>query len=55
MDLADGVAYWLLIPVKLRPSKWWKKIWLKTELVAGDRYVGMGFIWNPDESGMTVA
>ena len=24
------------------------------ELVAGDRYVGMGFIWNPDEPGMTV-
>ena len=23
-------------------------------VVAGDRYVGMGFIWNPDESGMTV-
>ena len=22
--------------------------------VLGDRYVGMGFIWNPDESGMTV-
>ncbi|NCW10912.1 MAG: hypothetical protein EBW43_02815 [Proteobacteria bacterium] len=23
-------------------------------IVVGDRYVGMGFIWNPDESGMTV-
>jgi len=23
-------------------------------VVAGDRYVGMGFIWNPDEPGMTV-
>jgi len=23
-------------------------------VVVGDRYVGMGFIWNPDESGMTV-
>ena len=23
-------------------------------VVAGDRYVGMGFIWNPDEAGMTV-
>ena len=23
-------------------------------VVAGDRYVGMGFIWDPDESGMTV-
>ena len=23
--------------------------------VLGDRYVGMGFIWNPDESGMTVS
>ena len=23
-------------------------------MVVGDRYVGMGFIWNPDESGMTV-
>jgi len=22
--------------------------------VLGDRYVGMGFIWNPDETGMTV-
>ena len=22
--------------------------------VLGDRYVGMGFIWNPDEAGMTV-
>ena len=22
--------------------------------VLGDRYVGMGFIWNPDEDGMTV-
>jgi len=26
----------------------------KDGVVAGDRYVGMGFIWNPDESGMTV-
>ena len=23
-------------------------------IVVGDRYVGMGFIWNPDESGMTI-
>ena len=23
-------------------------------VLAGDRYVGMGFIWNPDEAGMTV-
>ena len=23
-------------------------------VVAGNRYVGMGFIWNPDEAGMTV-
>jgi len=53
MDLAEA---WLMAAnsSKAETIEMVEKNMAEDGVIAGDRYVGMGFIWNPDESGMTV-
>ena len=53
MDLAEA---WLMAAnsSKAEAIEMVEKNMAEDGVIAGDRYVGMGFIWNPDESGMTV-